>query len=80
MVSFQCSINNQQISQARELGIFENQNCLMCHLESIPQDLGDIWYDFHMLSLAGILHMCAGQNSFQALCTRTIESTLSGML
>ena len=69
---------DQQILQARELGIFDNQNCLGCHLPNLPENLLDINHDFGILS--GILSMCTGQNFFQALCTRTIESTLLGVL
>jgi hypothetical protein len=65
----------QHISRARESGIFEIQNCLGCHLPDIS---GNIHYHFGALS--GILSMCTGQNSFQALCTRTIESALLGLL
>jgi hypothetical protein len=69
---------NQQISWARELGIFENQDCLGCHLPDLPENLLDVNHDFSVLS--EILSMCIGQNFFQALCTRTIESTLLGVL
>jgi hypothetical protein len=69
---------SQQISQARELGIFENQNCIGCRLPDLPENLLNISHDFGMLSR--ILGMCIDQNFFQALCTRTIESTLLGVL
>jgi len=69
---------DQQILQARELGIFEIQNCLGCHLPGLPQNLLDINHDFGMLS--EILGMCTDQLFFETLCTRTIESTLLGVL
>ena len=69
---------NQQILQTRELGIFENQICLGCHLPDLPENLLDINHDFGVLS--EILGMCTGQNFFQNLCTRIIESTLLGVL
>jgi hypothetical protein len=69
---------NQQISQARELGIFEHQICFGCHLPDLPENPLDVNHDFGVLS--EILGMCTDQNFFQALCTRTIESTLLGVL
>jgi hypothetical protein len=66
---------SQHISRARELGIFEIQNCLRCHLPDIS---GNIHHHFGALS--GILGMCTGQGFFQALCTRTLESALLGWL
>jgi hypothetical protein len=67
----------QQISRARDLGIFEIQSCLGCHLRDRPGNITETW-DFHVLSR--ILGMCTGQDFFQALCTRTIESALLGRL
>jgi len=78
---FSCGILpalDQQILWARELGIFENQNCLGCHLPDLPENLLDINHDFGVLS--EILSMCTGQIFFQALCTKIIESTLLGVL
>ena len=70
----------QQIPCVSDLGIFESQNCLRCPqdvLESLSHNLGT---GFTIEVLSEILPMCAGQNFFQTLCTRIIESILLGMV
>ena len=71
----------QYISQARKLGIVENQTCLACRLGDIPENLLPISYSgFYMLSGILRVRMCASQNFFQALCTRAVEATLLRIL
>jgi len=63
----------QQISQAGELGIFENQICLRCRQDDFPRSLLS-----DSPEVLQFLPMCTGQISFQALCTRIVESNLLG--
>ena len=67
---------SQYISRAGELGIFENQYCLGCLPQDIPETLLDD-HGFEMLSQ--ILPMLIGQIFFQTLTTRIVESVLFGM-
>ena len=67
---------SQHISRASELGIFENQHCLGCLPRDVPETLLDV-NGFEVLSQ--ILPMLTGQNFFQALSTRMVESVLLGM-
>ena len=67
---------DQHILDTSKLGIFESQNCLGC-LQEVPEMLLNM-HDFAALSQ--ILPMCTGQNYFQTLCTRVIESTLLTMV
>jgi hypothetical protein len=67
---------NQYISQASELGIFENQYCLGCRLGDIPETLLAA-IDFEQLSQ--ILPMLTSQSFFQTLTTRVVESMLLRM-
>ena len=67
---------SQHISRASELGIFENQCCLGCLPQDIPERLLDD-HGFEVLSL--ILPTLIGQSFFQTLITRTIESMLLGL-
>jgi len=64
---------SQHISRASELGIFENQICLGCFFESL--DPGTEWFG-NFESLFQILPMLTGQNFFQTLTTRMVESAL----
>jgi len=68
---------DQQISQAGELGIFENQNCLQCREDKykFPES---VLADF--IDLPQFLPMYSGQIFFQTLCTKTVESFLLGMI
>ena len=70
---------SQHISQANELGIFENQGCLGCllHWPDVPEVLLDI-YGFDMLSQ--ILPMLIDQTFFQTLTTGMVESMLLGIM
>jgi hypothetical protein len=68
---------SQYVLRASELGFFENRYCFRCqqHGEDFPEfkTLFNIpCYDI----LFEILPTCTGQNFFQTLCTRFIESTL----
>ena len=67
---------SQHISRASELGILENQCCLGCLPQDIPERLLDD-YGFKMLSQ--ILPMLIGYNFFQTLTTRIVESVLLGL-
>ena len=63
---------SQHISRVNELGIFENQICLGCFFESHP---GTEWTrNFELLFQ--ILPILRGQNFFQVLSTRMVESAL----
>jgi hypothetical protein len=67
---------SQYISQASELGIFENQYCLGC----LPRDVPETLLHFHYFGLLSqILPMLTGQSFFQTLTTRMVESVLLGM-
>ena len=67
---------SQHISRASQLGIFENQCCLGCLPRDVPETLLDA-HGFEVLSQ--ILPMLTGQNFFQTLTTRMLESMLLGM-
>jgi hypothetical protein len=63
---------SQPIARASELGIFQNEYCLA---RSLPRDVpGTLLHfdDFEVLSQ--ILPMLTGQNFFQTLTTRMVES------
>jgi hypothetical protein len=64
---------DQYISRASELGIFENQYCLGCLPQDVPETLLDNG-GFEVVS--EILPMLTGQNFCQALSTRVVESRL----
>ena len=65
---------SQHISRfSDELGIFENQMCLGCFFESLPA--GTEWFKNFEL-LFQILPILRGQNFFQTLTTRMVESAL----
>ena len=66
---------DQQISRAAELGIFENQHCLLRRQDNFPRSM-PVFENFS--SLPGFLSMCTGQSFFQALCTIIVESFLLG--
>ena len=70
---------SQHISQANELGIFENQGCLGClpHWPKMPKEFLDI-LGFDMLSQ--ILPMLIDQTFFQILTTGMVESMLLGIV
>jgi len=68
---------SQHISLASELGIFENQYCLGC----LPQDIPETLLRLHgFMMLSQILPMLIGQTFFQTLTTGIVESTLLGMV
>jgi hypothetical protein len=70
---------SQHISQASELGIFENQYCLGCLPRDIPATgmllgLGDF------MAQSQILPTFTSQSFFQTLTTSMVESTLLGIM
>ena len=69
---------SQHISRASELGLFENRYCLGCLPQDVPNH--EILSDINSFEeLSEILGMCTGQNFFQTLSTRMVESRLLGM-
>ena len=67
---------SQSITRASELGIFENQQCLGC----LPQDIPEMLLDFNGFEvLSQILPMITGQSFFRILTTRIVESMLLRM-
>jgi len=67
---------SRHISWANELGIFENQYCLGC----LPQDIPEMLFDLNGFAvLSQILPMLTGQTFFQTLATRMVESILLAM-
>jgi len=67
---------SQHISWVSKLGIFDNQYCLGC----LPRDVPDgLCNSQGFEELSEILAMCTGQNFFQTLTTRVVESMLLGM-
>jgi len=68
---------SQHISRACGLGIFENQYCLRCLRQHVPEQMLDL-DGFEVLSR--ILPMFTGQTFFQTLSTRMVESMLLGMV
>lgn len=69
------ALSEHILSASLELGIIENQT--LRSQSSFLESLTD-FDGFEVLSC--ILPMCTGQDFFQTLCTRVVESALHGMV